>query len=108
MRGGVSWDRLNDALLALGEKDGVVPLNRLPGFYYRRVDRRWRFWLNGQPLRRRVRCRKGLSLYPGELYIEFNGWPFGVLDCATGEGFAGAGDVANLAAFVAALQEASK
>lgn len=108
MRGEVSWDRLNEALLAYATKDGTVPVSKLPGLYHRKVDPRWEFWLNGRPLQLPVPDREETSLYPGEIYVEYQGWPFAIIDCATGEGFTGAGDVANLAAFVAALQEASK
>lgn len=108
MRGEVSGAGLSDALLALGKKDGVVPLKALPGLYHRKLGRQWEFWVNPQPLQTAIPERPGQSLFPRELYVEFNGWPFAVIDCATGDGWAGDGELANLAAFVAALQEASK
>ena len=108
-----TWDGLTEALLAYATKDGAVPVSGLPGLYHRSLSdgalgTRWEFWLNGRPRKLPVPGREGMALYPGELYIEYLGWPFGVIDCATGEGYAGAGDGANLGTFIAALQEASR
>jgi hypothetical protein len=108
MKTAVTWDGLNEALLGCAKRDGTVPISGLPGLYHRKVDAKWEFWLNGRPLQLPVAERKGLALYPGELYVEYQGWPFAVIDCATGEGYAGDGAVANLAAFIAALREASR
>ena len=108
MRSEATWDGLNEALLACATKDAAVPVSGLPGLYHRKLDRRWEFWLNGQPLQTPVTEREGVALYPGELYVEYQGWPFALIDCATGEGYAGDGEVANLAAFIAALKEASR
>lgn len=47
-------------------------------------------------------CTEGVTVEPFHCYIEFNGWPAGVV--APWGGVIAAGDVANEAAFLAAVK----
>lgn len=99
---------LTEALLALGERDGVVPISELPGLYHRKVDARWEIWVNPHLREMVVPGQPKHTLEPAELYVEFNGWPWGSIDLATGDAVLGDGEAANLTALIAALREAGR
>lgn len=86
---------------ALAVAVGAAPVNQFEGCWEYAVDERWQFALNGH---REPREAFGLTVPPFSLYVEFNGWAAGVLNPQGGE-FA-AGDIANTATFLAALQGA--
>lgn len=82
---------------------GVAPLNKLPGCWEYEVDERWAFAFNGHPEPKASKYCPAPVL-PFSVYVQFNGWPAGVID-PTGGVFA-AGDAANEDAFIDAIEEA--
>lgn len=79
----------------LRKKDGVEPLGNLAGLWIRKVDERWLFKANGH--------REAIdNVPPFSIYVEYNGWPAGVIDPG-GAAFA-AGTLANIQTFNAALE----
>ena len=88
--------------LALSLK--LAPLNQhFPnGCWEYQIDEHWWVALNGH--QQNMKCSKGNEVRPFEAYIEFNGWPFGILDPYGGS--MGAGTVANEKALLEALRQA--
>ena len=86
------------------EKRGLIPLNKLPEPAYLHVGP-WRVWINGTPFtceviadtetQRKVRVERLIA------YVEFNGWPAGLLHPL--EGSFVSGEEANIEALVDAL-----
>ena len=88
---------------ALCHARGLTPLNRHPGAVQVVVDEHWTFWINGS--QGPVASPKGEgTLGRFEAYVEFNGWPAGILDPAGG--VLAAGEVANEDTFRAAILRA--
>lgn len=87
---------------ALAHALGVRSIKDLPACWEHQVDDEWAIAING-----RAERAKGLSNaeVPGHsLYVEFNGWPFAVVNA--GGGIAGSGVVANEDKLIAALNRA--
>lgn len=85
----------------LAEKDGVTPLSRLPGPWERRLDKSWTIVLNGHGTPREY---KGMTVPPFQMYVEYNGWPAGLL--SPSGGVIAAGESANEHALVEPLKKA--
>lgn len=83
----------------IAEKDGVTPLNNLPGVWERKIDEHWTIAVNGH---REEKKHKGVPVPPYCCYVEFNGWPAGLFTPYGGQ-FA-AGDLANEDSFIKALE----
>lgn len=92
----------------LAEKDGALPLNKLPGCWERQIGKEWWVAINAHDHPQKVSSHSGASasegfvVEPFHAYVEFNGWPAGVFT-PYGGAFA-AGDAANEEAFVAAIE----
>ncbi len=76
----------------LAIKDGKAPLNALSGFWQRKVGESWEIWLHAQ--KEPLKLPSGTPLEPFTMYVEFNGWPAGVLDPHGGS--IAAGSLANI------------
>jgi hypothetical protein len=68
------------------------------------VDESWWFAIN--PHGEACKCSKGAMVPAGHVYLQFNGWPFGLVNWR--EGMCGAGRVANEDALIAALERATE
>jgi len=96
-----------ELICQLHAKDGGPPIGKLPGVWHRKLDERWRIFLNGHMDRRLVyEEQPGLTIGPADCYVEYNGWPAGIWNIVTGEGCIAAGEVANYETFCQALQAA--
>lgn len=83
---------------------GEAPVNKYAGCWECEVDEHWWVALNGhlEP----VACSRGPSVPQFSMYVEFNGWPAGIID--TGDGVIAAGELANEDTFLAAVREATR
>lgn len=96
-----------EAVFALAQADGVAPLNKHPGCWYRRLDQRWEIAINGhgEPVTHPFEgCPHEVP--PFSIFAMFNGWPAGIIDPFGGS--ICAGELANIDSFVAALRTAAK
>jgi hypothetical protein len=88
-------------IVELAARLGVVGINKIDGCWEHQVDAHWWFAVNGHP--EATECSKGTKVPPFAAYIEFNGWPAGIVDPGGGTLCAGAvGNEANLIAALAA------
>lgn len=87
---------------ALCHARGLTPLNRHPGAIKVRVDEHWTFWVNGSA--GQVTVAGGLGLPRFNAYVEYNGWPAGIIGPAGG--VLAAGEAANEDTFRAAILKA--
>ena len=97
----------------LGLKLGVKRINELPGCWEQRVDDQWWFAMNGhnEPMIARSSdgassSGEGVSVPPFHAYVEYNGWPAGML--TPYDGILAAGEGANEETFAAALESATQ
>lgn len=88
-------------IAALAQHLGVRDICNLLGCWEEQIDDQWWIAVNGQ--RHPVRCSHGPEVGPFEAYLEFNGWPAGIVN-ALGEGEFAAGDAVNPETFAAAVQ----
>lgn len=93
-----AFTRVCDLALALGVKS----IKDLPGCWEYQVDEHWWIAVNGH--NGATRCAKGADVPPFRCYVEFNGWPAGIIDPYGGTIVAG--EAANEDAFIAALDKA--
>jgi hypothetical protein len=91
-----------DAFAGYAIRHGHAPINRLVGCLEVQVDSRW--WIAANGHRTPTKCSKGVEVAPFEIYIEFNGWPAGMV--SPFDGVLAAGSIANEAALVKVLREA--
>lgn len=85
--------------LALKDKVGVIA--ELPGGVYRRkIGDLWSIIFNGTAETRKP--EGGPELPPFSVYVEFNGWPAGIIDPAGG--ILAASEAANEDTFIAAIE----
>ena len=91
-------------IMAYAEALGVSRLNQRPGLWRQQLDDDWVFWVN--PHASRIPADRGPEVAPYHCYVEFRGWPAGVVSPAGGE-FA-AGEAANEDTFLAALRAATE
>lgn len=85
---------------ALALKDNVGVIADLPGGLYRRQIGDWRIVFNGTAEPRKP--DDGPELPPFSVFVEFNGWPAGLIDPRGG--IIAAGTVANEDSFVEAIE----
>ncbi len=91
-------------LVELGLALGFKSVSQLDGCAEFAIDDQWWCALNGH--RERTKCTRGAEVPSFHAYVEFNGWPAGVISPRGGEFVAGA--AANEDAFIAALESAIK
>lgn len=96
-----------EAILVLAERLGVSDLaNTHDGrCWEHQVDDRWWFAVN--PNRESLKCSHGPAVAFGHVYVEFNGWPAGLIDLR-GQGEFAMGEAANPDTFNAAVLAAAK
>jgi hypothetical protein len=105
----VALERFWSGFIALAEKRGGSPLNKHEGCWYVALDEHWEVAANGhgQPTKcDRFRQHAGFAptVPPFSIYVEFNGWPAGVIDpygCSIA-----AGEAANIFTLVEAVERA--
>jgi hypothetical protein len=95
---------LMEALIAYGKAHDAVPLNKFPRCWEAQIDEHW--WIAANAHRYAIECSHGPIVEPFHFYIEFNGFPAGVID-ASGRGLFAEGEAANLQTFAEALQKAA-
>jgi hypothetical protein len=78
----------------------AAPVNQHSGCWELAVDDHWFLAFNGHNVP--VNCSKSAKVPPFTIYIEYNGWPAGVVDPVGGT--MAAGDCANENAFLDALR----
>ena len=88
-------------LALLAEHDGVGSINQLPGCWQREFEP-WTIWLNGHEQPRKGGPRDDIEVPPYHCYIEFNGWPAGLVTPRGGT--IAAGSAANEDSFIAAIE----
>lgn len=86
-------------IVELAEAIGVKAINNLPGCWEVQVDDRWRIAVNAHTDGRKT--ESGVDVPGGHFYVEFNGWPAGLLTFRGGT--IAAGEAANEDTFIAAL-----
>lgn len=92
--------RVCDLAFALGVRD----LNKRPDCWEHQIDSRWWIAVNGRS--EPTKCTHGPMVQPYQCYIEFNGFPAGIIDPYGG--CIAAGEVANEDSFVEAVEAATK
>lgn len=80
---------------------GAERLRDQSGTWDSDVDDKW--WISINAHAQDAECSRGLNVPPCSVYVEFNGWPAGVIDAAGG--CIAAGKIANEEAFVTALRQ---
>lgn len=71
--------RLLFALLAdLGNKSGAAPITKFEGCWEKQIDDKWWIALNGH--REPVKCSHGQEVPPIHCYVEWLGWPAGLVN----------------------------
>lgn len=88
----------------LAERLGVKDINVLPGCWEFRLDDQWWIAVNGR--KEAVKCSTGVMVEPVHAYVEYNGWPAGVL--TPYGGVIAAGSAANEQTFIDALKNAGR
>lgn len=88
-------------LAELGITLGAAPLNKHPACWECQIDRQWRVAVNGHHEPRHCSF-SNVAIDPFHCYIEFNGWPAGIMTPAGGTIAAGA--AANEDTFIAAMR----
>lgn len=87
-------------VMQVAERLGVKDINQLEKCWELQVNEHWWFAVNGH--RATVECSKGINVDPFRLYVEFNGWPAGILTVHGGEFVEGS--MGNPEAFMEALR----
>lgn len=87
-------------VIEYAQRRGVTTLKGIPGCWESQVDAQWWLAINGHAEATRT-TKGGEPIPPFSCYVEFNGWPAGLLDPYGGA--IAAGDVANADSFRAAL-----
>ncbi len=97
-----------ELIFALHKKDGIAPVSKLPGLWYRKLNDTWSIWVNGhlETLKAESTDGCGMEVAPADVYVEYNGWPAGTFSLITGSGVIAAGEGANYGTFCDALREA--
>lgn len=89
-------------LADLGIKGDASPLHKFEHCWEKQIDERWWIAMNGH--REPRKCSKGTEVQPFNCYVEYNGWPAGILDPFGG--ILAAGECANEDTFIKALRAA--
>ena len=100
MAAGIQVPEAMMAICELGLAVGAAPLNKHAGCWELRIDEQWEIAMNGHDSP--TKCSYGCDVPPFAVYVQFNGWPAGVIH-PTG-GWIAAGEVANEDAFIAAVR----
>jgi hypothetical protein len=104
-------DALWQLVAAIATKRGEVPICDLPGAWHLVIDEkpRWELWCNGHRERIDVEVAASwatsahrVTIDPATIYIEYNGWPAGLLTPMGG--MIAAGAEGNLRTLVAAVR----
>jgi hypothetical protein len=77
------------------------PMNCFEECWEEQIDEHW--WIAGNGHNYPVECSKGVEVQSFHVYVEFNGWPAGVINPF--DGVLAAGELANEETFIAALKE---
>lgn len=85
----------------LAKKDGVVPISTAPDGIYRRKFGEWEIALNGTG-EQKAKSEAHPALPPFNAYVQFNGWPAGIIGPDGGP--LAAGSAANEDTFIAAIE----
>jgi hypothetical protein len=102
------------AVVELAEALGVERIDRLPGCWEHKVDAQWFIAVNGHTTPKAIRgFAGGAAAMPGEVlfidplhvYLEFNGFPAGIIGMRSG--LLAAGSAANEDTLIAALRAAT-
>lgn len=100
----VRFTEVFGAIVDLAAALRVTRINQLPGCWEHAIDELWWLALNGH--RTPVRCSRGVVVEPFHAYVEWNGWPAGVL--SPDGGLLAAGALANEDALIEALRKAAR
>ncbi len=92
------------AIIHFGLAMGMKDMGKRPGLWEQAVDEHWLIVLN--PHKEVLKSSQGIQVPFGRCYIEFNGWPAGMIDPYGG--VIAAGELANEAEFIAALKVATE
>lgn len=96
--------KISEAFYAAAEfamSRGARNLVNVPGTWESAVGENW--WIAINAHGDDVQCSRGIAVPPRSIYIEFNGWPFGIINSAGGR--IASGDIANEETFIAALRQ---
>ena len=85
----------------LGNALGAAPLNKHPACWECKVDKRWKIAVNAHK-EPKVSSMSKVPIEPFHAYVEFNGWPAGLLNPYGGT--IAAGECANEDTFIAAIE----
>ena len=85
-----------------GNKNGAAPLTKFEGCWEKQIDEHWWIAMNGHT--EPMKCSRGHKVPPFNCYVEFNGFPAGIMDPYGG--IIAAGDAANEDTFIEALKAA--
>jgi len=91
-----------DAIMDAHQQLGLPPIKEMPGGVWDATFGPWRMVVNAN--REPVTTPSGVTVDPYHTYVEYHGWPAGVLGPA-GDGQFAAGVGANPETFAAALAE---
>ncbi len=99
-----AFNSIVDLALALGVRD----IRKLPECWEHKVDEHWTIAINGHDIPKLAhKTISGKTEVPGfHCYVEFNGWPAGLL--SPYDGTFAAGSCANEDTFIAALEQATE
>lgn len=100
-------ERIVEAMMRvveLAEKLGVTKINEMDGCWEHQVDEKWWIACNGH--QETTRNSHGAEVPPFHVYVEYNGWPAGLINPR--QGVIAAGEGANERTFIAALRKAAK
>jgi hypothetical protein len=91
----MEFDTFWEVLVDLGSVAGFIPLNQHPGIVRFNVDDSWKLSMNGH-------TETIEQVPPFSVYVEFNGWPAGIIDPSGG--CIAAGQLANLDTLLTAMR----
>lgn len=89
-----------DAIAQLAHRVGATPGNKFENCWERQVDDHWWISMNCHPEARKN--SKGIEVPMFSCYVEFNGWPAGIINPFGG--IIAAGSLANEDTFIAAVK----
>ncbi len=87
------------AIVGFAEKSGVREITKLPGCWEFSPAEGWWIAVNGH--REPMKCSRGPEVAPFRAYVEWNGFPAGII--GPHDGVLAAGSLANESALLAAL-----
>ncbi len=93
-----------EAIVLMCARLGVTGIDKLPGCWEHQIDDQW--WVAVNPHLEDVRSSRGLTVPPFSAYVEYNGWPAGIIQPLGGEFAVGEG--ANTQTFIAACESAKE